>query len=287
MVVYGFNTEEEENIKDFPIPEPPPTYSSVSGESAKVDTSTYGGSFEPSVSTPSYDPTMSGLLGTMDDYTASLKAAPGYTGGVHAVSAPANTGPYGAEPLPASTWRQDLAADTARLNLTSGYAMGPGGGMPPEKPKAPTVPTLSPYTLPERGTAPIFEAPEWDKSEINRLSREHSAAPIRTLREAYQRVAARLPTNPQSRVLLKDAIAGYGTGLEGVMAGSRRTARGEYSDKYGREYQTEATKYGAEAREFEQDYASQVAQSQQQAMIENQNLMNQYQADYNEFLRTV
>ena len=150
----------------------------------------------------------------------------------------------------------------------------------------PDVPEFAPYEMPERGEAPVFNAPEWDKSEINRLSQEHAAAPIRTLREAYQRTAARLPTNPQSRLLLKDALAGYGSGLESAISGAKRTARAEYGQKHGREFQAEGMKYRGAQREFEADYAARLADVQQQTAIENQNKMMQYQADYNEYLQS-
>jgi len=133
-------------------------------------------------------------------------------------------------------------------------------------------------------SAPVFNAPEWDESKINRLSQEHAAAPIRTLREAYQRTAARLPSNPQSRLLLKDALAGYGSGLESAISGAKRTARAEYGQEHGREFQAESMRHQDAAHEFEADYAAKVANAQQQTSVENQNKMMQYTADYNEYI---
>lgn len=150
---------------------------------------------------------------------------------------------------------------------------------------APTVPTLSPYEMPERGTAPVFNAPEWDKSEISRMTQEQAAAPIRTLREMHQRMASRLPSNPQSRVLLKDALAGYGSGLESAIAGAKRGALSEYGQKYGREFQAENTKYTGAQREFEADYTARLEDAKQRNAIENQNKTNQYQADYAEYMK--
>lgn len=189
---------------------------------------------------------------------------------------------------PGQWWKNQGIGDWGRSRRgTSGSGDGGTTHQPwvvSRKPP-PDVPELMPYEMPERGTAPVFEAPEWDQSEINRLSQEHAAAPIRTLREAYQRTAARLPTNPQSRLLLKDALAGYGSGLESAISGARRTARGEYGQKHGREFQGEAIKYRGALREFEADYATKLTQVQQQAEIENRNKMMKYQADYADYLR--
>jgi len=187
-------------------------------------------------------------------------------------------------------WEDQGVGDWGKSDRESGGSTGFSSGMTmpqsyiSSRGPAPTVPTLSAYEMPERGEAPVFNAPEWDESKINRLSQEHAAAPIRTLREAYQRTAARLPSNPQSRLLLKDALAGYGSGLESAISGAKRTARAEYGQEHGREFQAESMKYSGAQREFEADYQARLQDAQQQTSIDNQNKMMQYQSDYNEYM---
>lgn len=117
------------------------------------------------------------------------------------------------------------------------------------------------------------DRPEFDEGEVQRLSQEHAAPGVRTLREAYQTAAARLPSTPKTRLTLRDALKGYGTGLESVMSGARKTARGETMQKF----QIESAQYA-------QDYAAKLAQAQEQSRLENERLMMQYQADYTEYL---
>ena len=127
---------------------------------------------------------------------------------------------------------------------------------------------------PEPYEVPTRERPEYDEGEVSRLTQEHSAAGTRTLREAYQTAASRLPSNPQTRLTLRDALKGYGTGLENVMSGARKTARAQYGQKF-----------AAEERAVGQEYAAQVAAAQQQATMENQRLMLQFQQDYDDYMR--
>jgi len=137
--------------------------------------------------------------------------------------------------------------------------------MPGDQPEAPTWET---YELPS-----VEDRPEFDEGKVQRLAQEHAAPGVRTLREAYQTAAARLPTTPQTRLSLKDALKGYGTGLESVMAGARKTARGE-----------EMQKFGIESAVYQQEYAAKLAQAQRQTQMENERMMMQYQADYMDFL---
>lgn len=132
-------------------------------------------------------------------------------------------------------------------------------------------PTLPETTMPE---LPEQERPEYKEEEVQRLAREHAAPGIRTLREAYQTAAARLPSDPRSRLTLRSALKGYGTGLESVMGGARKTARAEYGQKY-----------GIEAKQAGQKYAAQVAMAQQQAQTQAQAQLQQFQMSYADYLK--
>ena len=145
------------------------------------------------------------------------------------------------------------------------HQIGPGATRPGDRP---VVPEVSPPTLPEMG-----EYPKYDESAV-RAGTQRAAAPgIRTLREAYQTAAARLPSGPQTRLTLKDALRGYGSGLESVMAGAGRQARGEY-----------AQKYAAEVRPYEMEFQARVQMEQQRANLEQQRMLKEYESTYQEFI---
>jgi hypothetical protein len=151
-------------------------------------------------------------------------------------------------------------------SMTPSYAqvheIGAGG-----QGAAPTMPELATPELPEQ------ERPEYDESKVQSLAQQHAAPGVRTLREAYQTAASRLPSNPQSRLTLKDALKGYGTGLESVMGGARKTARAEYGQEF-----------GADVKFAGQKYAAQVAMAQQQMQTEAQAQLQQFQMSYADYL---
>lgn len=152
-------------------------------------------------------------------------------------------------------------------SATPSYAnvlsMGPGAGAAGK----PEIPTLS------SAEVPTYERPEYDEGKVQSLTQQHAAPGVRTLREAYQTAAARLPSDPKSRLTLRDALKGYGTGLESVMGGARKTARAEYGQEYG--YESEAAS---------QVYAAQVAMAQQQASLEAAALAQQFSLDYADYM---
>ena len=133
---------------------------------------------------------------------------------------------------------------------------------------APGAPEWEGYELPS-----TEDRPEFDEAKVQSLAQQHAAPGIRTLREAYQTAASRLPSDPKSRLTLKDALKGYGSGLEQVMGGARKTAR-----------QEEMQKFGIESANFQADYAARLQQARDMAQLENQRLTQQFQMDYESFL---
>lgn len=103
----------------------------------------------------------------------------------------------------------------------------------PERPETPK------FVAPEMGDIPEFVAPEYDESKIAKMAQQNAAPGVRNLRTAIQAVASRRSDNPNAdRMTLRDALAGYGQGLEEVMSGARQTASAEYAQKYAMEYKT-------------------------------------------------
>lgn len=106
-----------------------------------------------------------------------------------------------------------------------------------------TVPTQPMPTVPTVGE---FKAPQWDEKEIRRLTQKLAAPKLRQLRRQIQRAQARQYENPNVRAMtLREALEGYGLGVEGAMAGARAQAGAEYGQRYGREFQAAQLTYGA------------------------------------------
>lgn len=135
---------------------------------------------------------------------------------------------------------------------------------------APTMGDLSTFKMPERGATPEFQMPEmgniptfappeWSEKEIASMAQKAAAPGLRNLRTAIQSVAARRYDNPNvGRVTLRDALAGYGQGLEEVMAGARESATNEYAIKYANEYKAAGMNWEAAVQTVRDKYAGQM-----------------------------
>lgn len=145
-----------------------------------------------------------------------------------------------------------------RRTSTGGKTASTGGGggalrVQPILRSSTTTSTTTPVA--PSGPAPIapeageFEGPEWDKRYIARMAQEKSAPGIRQLRTAYQQAAGQSFENPNVKaMMLREALGGYGQGLQHVRAGGEDSALREYSEKYGRDWQGEAMEYQTNAR---------------------------------------
>lgn len=110
---------------------------------------------------------------------------------------------------------------------------------------------------PELPELPAFEAPEYEEAEVRRLTQEIAAPRVRQLRETTRRALARTYENPNiRRMTVREALAGYGTGLEGVLAGARRGAIAEYGQRYGREFTAAQLNWQARAQQLMQQYGN-------------------------------
>ena len=101
---------------------------------------------------------------------------------------------------------------------------------------------------------PEFKAPEYDEGKVAAKAQKIAAPRVRQLRESVRAVQTTPFENPNvKRMTISQALQGYGTGLESVMAGARRGAVAEY----GQEYKDEFT----EAQiNFQTDVSAQMAQ---------------------------
>jgi len=109
---------------------------------------------------------------------------------------------------------------------------------------------------PVMGAAPELNLPEYDEDKVSSLTQKRAAPAIRKLRETTQRATSANYDNPNvKKMTVREALAGYGTGLEGVVAGAGRAASIEYGDQYAASVNAEMAKYRSavnrQSREFE------------------------------------
>jgi len=120
----------------------------------------------------------------------------------------------------------------------------------------PDRPATPEFTMPEMGDQPEFVAPEYDEAKISKMAQQNAAPGVRNLRTAIQSVTSRRSDNPNAdRMTLRDALAGYGQGLEEVMSGARQTASAEYAQKYAMEYKTAGMNWEAAVQAVRDKYA--------------------------------
>jgi len=108
---------------------------------------------------------------------------------------------------------------------------------------------------PTMAAIPEFELPEWEEEEVAGLRQKYAAPGVRRLRGAVQTAMGQTYESPQiKRMTLRQALAGYGMGLESVMGGAGREARAEYGEEYGREVQAEQMQWQANVQRLAQMY---------------------------------
>lgn len=91
---------------------------------------------------------------------------------------------------------------------------------------------------------PTYTAPKYDTGRIESLAQRTAAPGIRNLRSQVQATQQGYYENPNVKAqTLRDALAGYGQGLESVMAGALATSTNMYNQEYGTKQQEEMTNY--------------------------------------------
>jgi len=111
-----------------------------------------------------------------------------------------------------------------------------------------TVPLGTESTAPAPPTP--YNLPVYDTSKVEGLAQRFATPGIRNLRHSMQDVQQGAYDNPNvKRMTLRDALAGYGQGLESVMAGALKEGTNVYGQQYGAEVSKAGAEFGAgEAR---------------------------------------
>lgn len=116
-----------------------------------------------------------------------------------------------------------------------------------------TTPTSSTTTRRTvfKGERPELELPEFDKGRLRQLRQQAAAPGIRKLRTALNRALVRSYENPNvARMIQRSALAGYGEGLESVLAGAGRTAASEYQAERATDIQERLANFQAAMQEY-------------------------------------
>lgn len=154
-------------------------------------------------------------------------------------------------PRPATTLRAVSAPPSAMPQESYGVRKGvPGGGA-------------------GKGIDPGTGLPTYDTGAVESLAQRFAAPGIRNLRNTVQEVQQGVYDNPNvKRMTIRDALAGYGQGLESTMAGALGTASNIYGQEYGPQVQgaLQARSIGS----AEKMHSESIASNERMAELNNQ-----------------
>ena len=94
-------------------------------------------------------------------------------------------------------------------------------------------------SMPTIGEMPSFNAPTRDEGRVKELTQQKSAAGLRAMRSQIQKAMGQGYRNENvKRMTLRDALSGYGQGVENVMSGAQTQAESAYNTEYATQYDT-------------------------------------------------
>lgn len=110
-----------------------------------------------------------------------------------------------------------------KYGMTGGTSRGGSSG---SGSRQSSTKTIRKGAAPELPDMPTYEAPEINKRAMKAATQKLAAPGKRMLRETVQQAMGKNFENPNVRKMtLREALQGYGTGLEKVMSGAGREAR--------------------------------------------------------------
>jgi len=167
-------------------------------------------------------------MGYGDSYNANV-----YGGGDDAATGTKRSSGGSIMSGPGISWGIDPNGDDL-IGTPNTYRLGGGGGGGGGSSGNKTTKTYTTYSgsAPTMGNLPTLTMPKVDKRRIRALQQEAAAPAVRKLREGLQGAMNISTDNPNvRRMTLREALQGYGTGLEGAMAGAGSQARAEHQQE--------------------------------------------------------
>jgi len=130
--------------------------------------------------------------------------------------------------------------------------------------------------------------PEYDMSKVESLAQRAAAPGVRSLRSAVQETQQGYYANPNvKRMTLRDALAGYGQGLENVMGGAYKTGAAIYGQEYGVQAQGAMQQRQIASQEAMQQKQIAAAESMQASSIASNEKLAQYQNEWRAYLASL
>lgn len=120
-----------------------------------------------------------------------------------------------------------------------------------------------------------LDIPDYDQDRVESLAQRVAAPGIRKLRNEVQTVQGGVYDNPNVKSMtLRQALEGYGQGLENIMGGAFQTASGIYNQEY-----------SPQVREAEINYQGNLQREMQQNSINAQKEIARYNRTWEAWLR--
>ena len=161
-------------------------------------------------------------------------------------------GQGGSPGQPSDTWRYGSPADIRRTRFQQGGSAGGGRAATASRT---TTRTIRKGDAPEMPDLPTFKAPEMNKRAVRALTQKMAAPGVRTLRQTMQQAMGRNYENPNVRKMtLREALQGYGTGIEKVMSGAGREARSEHMAELNLQREEQMANFKAQTNAAMQSY---------------------------------
>ena len=143
-------------------------------------------------------------------------------------------------------------------------------------------------TTPTPGTPPTLTLPAYDTGKVEGLAQRFAAPGIRNLRSAVQDVQQGVYDNPNvKRMTVRDALQGYGSGLENVMAGALKTGAGIYGQEYGAEVNKAGLEFSAGQNRYLQSERIGAEKEMQSARLSSNERIAQLQNEWREYLNSL
>jgi len=168
------------------------------------------------------------------------------------------TSGYSSGVKPGSAGAQQAPSDGRFTNVKTdrfNALLGRGGSSRGPTGSTTTTRTVRKGDAPELPDMPTFKAPKVNKRAIRAMTQKLAAPGVRTLRQTMQQAMGKNYENPNVRKLtLREALQGYGTGLEKVMGGAGREARSEHMAELDLQRQEEMANFQAQTNAAMQTY---------------------------------
>jgi hypothetical protein len=95
---------------------------------------------------------------------------------------------------------------------------------------------------------PTYTAPRWDEGKIDALTQKRAAPGLRAMRQQVGRASGVSYDNPNmKRMTLRDALQGYGQGVEQTLSGANAAATNEYGNQFSAESAGSQAEFNSQA----------------------------------------